>query len=297
MISINELTFGYRRKKPLYEGLSFDLKAGKVYGLLGENGTGKSTLLYLLCGLLHPQRGSVTYAGANVKARTPEQLSSMFLIPEEVELPKTRLSHYLSVSAPFYPNFSHERMREYMASFGLDMEQNLGALSMGQKKKVIICIALASGARLLLMDEPTNGLDIPGKSIFRQLVSGSMNEDRTILISTHQAADIDRMLDEVLILEQGGLRLRASVSLICQRLQFVIQASGEEPSKHILYKQPNMGGHSLVLENTTGTESPFNLELLFNALRHDPQTVGRIVNQDMPSTHLNTPESHEEQPV
>ena len=289
MICINELKFGYKRKKPLYEGISFALRPGRIYGLLGENGTGKSTLLYLICGLLHPQRGNVTYLGAKTLQRTPAQLASLYLIPEEVELPKTKLSNYLKVYAPFYPNFSKERMSHCLKSFGLDEEQNLGALSMGQKKKVIISFALASGVPLILMDEPTNGLDIPGKSIFRQLIAETQTDDCTILISTHQAADIDRMLDDVIILEKGGLRLQASVEHICQRLTFVPQASGDEFEGHILYKQPNAGGHSLVMKNAHGAESSFNLELLFNALRHNPQAVEALLNAPEKGEECSTP--------
>lgn len=221
MITIQDLTFGYKRKKLLYENFSFQLEKGHVCGLLGKNGVGKSTLLYLICGLLHPQRGEVCFRGTNVFKRLPHQTSDLFLIPEEFDLPKMSLRSFISVNAPFYPRFSGEQMEVNLQTFGLDMEQDLGALSMGQKKKVYISFALASGVSLLVMDEPTNGLDIPGKSQFRRLIAQNQNEERSILISTHQVADIDKMLDQVVILDDRGVVLDELTQELCEKLLFL----------------------------------------------------------------------------
>ena len=101
------------------------------------------------------------------------------------------------------------------------MDINLGSLSMGQKKKVFMSFALATNTSLLLMDEPTNGLDIPGKSQFRKFIASGMSDDKTIVISTHQVRDIDKVLDHVLIMDESRVLLDESTSSICEKLFFV----------------------------------------------------------------------------
>lgn len=169
--------------------------------MLGKNGTGKSTLLYLISGLLHPQGGEVRVDGMLSANRQPEMLSEMFLVPEEYDLPAVSLKSYVRALKPFYPRFSDELLRSCIESFDLVTDMNLGALSMGQKKKVYMCVAMATGTRILLMDEPTNGLDILSKSQFRKVVVQGMSEDKTILVSTHQVHDVERLLDHVTIMD------------------------------------------------------------------------------------------------
>ena len=143
MITIENLTFAYGKKSPVLQDFSLDFQQGKIYGLLGKNGTGKSTLLYLIMGLLHAQKGEVLVDGMSGKDRNPELMREMFLLPEEYDLPAVHLSAYVSAIAPFYPKFSMELMEKCLACFEMSSDVNLGALSMGQKKKVYMCIALA----------------------------------------------------------------------------------------------------------------------------------------------------------
>ncbi len=279
MLTVENLQFAYKRRHPLYTGLSLELKPGRIYGLLGQNGVGKSTLLYLMAGLLHPDGGRVSFHGADVRRRMPEQLADVFLVPEEFDLPKMKLSEFLRVYAPFYPRYEADCMRDCLESFGLAMEQDLAALSMGQKKKVYISFALASGASLLLMDEPTNGLDIPGKSVFRRILARYMDERRSVLISTHQAADVDKMLDALIILDHQGLLIDASVADVCRRLSFEEGVSeAEAQAADVLYKQPVLGGYAVVRPNPSGEEGGFNLELFFNALLNHSEKICKVLN-------------------
>lgn len=288
MIAIENLKFGYKRHRLLYDNLSLRLRPGHICGLLGENGVGKSTLLYLICGILRPRGGVVRFRGHDVFERRPSQLADLFLLPEEFDTPDLKLRTYLSIYAPFYPRFSYEQMRANLDSFDLGWDLRLRSLSMGQRKKVQISFALATNTSLLLMDEPTNGLDIPGKSVFRQIIARNMSDERTLLISTHQVADIGRMLDEVVILDTGGLRLDASVEEVCRALQFVANATGEEAADPgVLYSQPSAGGYALVLPNETGEESRFDLELLFNAVRKNPAVVDCIRSKQTDETIQN----------
>lgn len=276
MLLVNNLSFSYRRgRKDVLSDFSLSLQQGKVYGLLGKNGAGKSTLLYLMSGLLTPRQGQVMYRGTDVRRRLPATLSDIFLVPEEFELPAMPLSTYISLNAPFYPRFSREDMVRYLNLFEMEQDINLGGLSMGQKKKVFMSFALAANTALLLMDEPTNGLDIPGKSQFRKFIAGGMNDERSILISTHQVRDIDRILDHVLIMDNHHVMLDASTYDICRRLLFV-QSDDRSLAERAIYAIPTLQGNSLILPNEQGGESEINLELLFGAVLAHPVEVAAM---------------------
>ena len=201
MIDISNVTFEYRKGKPVLKDFSLSFPQGGVYGLLGKNGTGKSTLLYLISGLLRPRHGEVRVDGMLSANRQPEMLREIFLVPEEYDLPRVSLGSYVKALKPFYPRFDEQLLYKMLADFDMAEDINLGNLSMGQKKKVYICVALAAGTRYLFMDEPTNGLDILSKSQFRKVVVQGMDEGRTIIISTHQVHDVENLLDHVVIIE------------------------------------------------------------------------------------------------
>lgn len=279
MIKALNLSFSYGKKKPqVFENLSFSLDEGYVYGLLGKNGTGKSTLLYLLSGLLFPQHGQVLYKETDVRLRRPSTLQDLFLVPEEFALPNMSFRQYVKLNAPFYPRFSKELLHNCLCDFEMNEDIHLGELSMGQKKKAFLCFALAANTSLLLMDEPSNGLDIPSKSQFRKVIASSMSDDKTMLISTHQVRDIDCLLDHLLILDERQIILNESVNSICDKLYFTEQAIGTETDA-VLYAQPSVQGHSVILPNTEGRESNLNLELLFNATLAEKEKIQSLFNR------------------
>lgn len=212
MIDISNVTFEYRKGKPVLKDFSLSFPQGGVYGLLGKNGTGKSTLLYLISGLLRPRHGEVRVDGMLSANRQPEMLREIFLVPEEYDLPSVSLKSYTRALKSFYPRFSDELLRKCIEVFDLEMDMQLGSLSMGQKKKVYMCVALATGTRVLLMDEPTNGLDILSKSQFRKAVVQGMDEDKTVLVSTHQVHDVERLLDHVTIINGNQVLLHGPLN-------------------------------------------------------------------------------------
>ena len=209
MIRFENVSFCYNRGHQVLHDFSLELSGGGVYGLLGKNGTGKSTMLYLMMGLLHPQRGRVTVDDTDTSLRDPGLLADMFIVPEEYDLPHVSLQRYVDAIAPLYPRFSHELLAHCLGDFEMDGDIHLGSLSMGQKKKVYMSIALASGTRYLFMDEPTNGLDILSKSQFRKVVISGMSPEKTILISTHQVHDVEWLIDHVAIISNEGVLLNA----------------------------------------------------------------------------------------
>ena len=279
MIEVENLSFNYgRRKSKVLEDFSMKLDKGSVYGLLGKNGTGKSTLLYLMAGLLRPQTGNVLYKGVDVKKRYPDTLQDMFLVPEEFALPNVSLKQYVKLNAPFYPNFSDELLNACLRDFDMNEDIHLGELSMGQKKKAFMCFALATNTSLLMMDEPTNGLDIPSKSQFRKVIASGMSDEKAVIISTHQVRDIDSLLDHVLIMDGSKLLLNESVSSICEKLYFAEQGINE-PTEGALYVQPSVQGNSVILPNEYGEDSKLNLEVLFNAMLAERERMQQMFNR------------------
>lgn len=273
MITAENLSFTYRKsRRAVLHDFSLSLEKGRVYGLLGKNGAGKSTLLYLMTGLLTPRGGRVMFHHTDVRRRLPVTLQDMFLVPEEFDLPPVSLVSYVELNSVFYPRFSKEDMMTYLHYFEMDMNINLGALSMGQKKKVFMSFALATNTSLLLMDEPTNGLDIPGKSQFRKFIASGMTDDKTIVISTHQVRDIDKVLDHVLIVDNSRVLLDQSTSSISERL-FFTETDNRELTASALFSMPSLQGHFLILPNKQGEESDINLELLFGATLAAPEEM------------------------
>lgn len=276
MITVENLSFLYRKsKRTVLHDFSLSLEKGRVYGLLGKNGAGKSTLLYLMSGLLTPKSGKVVYHDVDVRRRLPITLQDMFLVPEEFDLPPVSLISYIELNSPFYPRFSKEDMVKYLHYFEMDINIDLGALSMGQKKKVFMSFALATNTSLLLMDEPTNGLDIPGKSQFRKFIASGMTDDKTILISTHQVRDIDKVLDHVLIMDNSRVLLNESTMSICDKL-FFTESENRELLQSSLFSTPSIQGNFLLLPNESGEDSEINLELLFNATLAVPERISAL---------------------
>ena len=279
MLKINDLAFSYSGNNcKVFNDFSLEFEKGAVYGLLGKNGTGKSTLLYLITGLLHPQQGTVLFKDEEVRRRLPSTLSDMYIVPEEFELPSMTMKQYVKLNAPFYPNFSEEQLKQNLALFDFDENIRLGDLSMGQKKKAYMCFALAANTSLLVMDEPTNGLDIPSKSEFRRLIASNMSDEKTIIISTHQVRDIDSLLDHIVIIDQSSVLLNASSADICRRLLFTNQPLSE-PTDGAFYVQPSVSGNSAILPNEYDEESRMNLELLFNGVLAEREKFAQVFNR------------------
>lgn len=270
--------YGWRQQKSVFSDFSLSLERGKVYGLLGLNGAGKSTLIYLMAGLLTPKSGRVTIDGCNVRDRLPSTLGNLFVVPEEFELPHMSLKEYATLNGALYPRFSYEDMLRNLEIFDINPEiKSLSSLSMGQKKKVLMSFAFATHTDLMLMDEPTNGLDIPGKSQFRRLVAREMSDNRTIVISTHQVRDIDRCIEHVVIIDNSKVLLDESVARITSKLQFVENATAAE-AKSAIYSQPSVTGYSIVAPSNGGDETEINLETLFNATLGNRDKITEIFN-------------------
>lgn len=264
MIEVKDLSFHYSiAGRKVFKGFNLSLSENAIYGLLGKNGTGKSTLLYLICGLLRAQRGSVQIDGIDPQKRNKELLRQIYIVTEDFQLPAMKLSDYVKANSVFYPHFSHEILANCLKEFEMEGDPNLKELSMGQKKKVYMSFALATNTKYLFMDEPTNGLDIPSKAQFRRVVAGVMDSDRTIIISTHQVHDIENLLDHVIILNQSEVLLNASVSDICR--DYIFEYRTPDDMQDVIYAEPSLQGNAVMAPRGGKPETTLNLELLFNA--------------------------------
>ncbi|MDE5651895.1 MAG: ABC transporter ATP-binding protein [Muribaculaceae bacterium] len=275
---IKDLSFRYGRRRPLVlDHVTAELTEGGVVGLLGPNGAGKSTLLYLMAGLLTPLAGVVEYNGTSTRRRRPDVLSDIYLVPEEVTLPRMSLEEYIKLYSTFYPGFNREVLDDCLKEFSMDNPTRLDSVSMGQRKKIVLGFALACQTPVLLMDEPTNGLDIPGKAAFRRLVARYATDERLILISTHQVRDLDRILDRIMIMDSHRFVLSESVATLQSAFAFPINRPEVMPEA--LAAIPSPGGFDQMIVNDGSYDTDLNLELLFEAALNKPHILEEILNR------------------
>ena len=273
MIEIRNLDFSYK-KTPVFSNINLSFPQGAIYGLLGENGVGKTTLLKIICGLLRPTQGTCIVDGMTAHDRLPEMLQRIVFLPDEVSLPdNTTPQKYVDELAPFYPTFSQGTFLHLMQELEVDPNRKFKEMSFGQQKKSLIAASLSLGTDYILLDEPTNGLDIPSKSQFRSILSKIADEGKTIIISTHQVKDVENLIDPIVILSHNAVLLDASVQRIQEKLFF--EYGGEE-RKDALYSELLPAGYMNVIPNKNGEESQLNIEALFNAVLRNKNTIHEL---------------------
>ncbi|MDE6007180.1 MAG: ABC transporter ATP-binding protein [Muribaculaceae bacterium] len=277
MLKIENLTYSYSKRMALIENFNMNIEPGSVCGLLGKNGVGKTTLIYLICGLLKPQSGKVDFKGYTPYDRKTSFLEDVMLVPEEYALPNVTLEEYIRVNAPFYPKFDKTQLDHYLGIFELTPDLHLGKLSMGQKKKAFISVAMACNTSLLLLDEPTNGLDITSKRNFRRAIAECMSDDKIILISTHQVYDVDKILDHVVIADRHGVLLDSSINDIMDKFTFSF-TTDRVRAENALIALEVPGGFNIAEPLTPDSqETDVNLETLFELVQS---------NQNIKNFHL-----------
>lgn len=269
MIEIKDLAFSYG-KTPILKSITTTLEEGRIYGLLGENGVGKTTLLTLLCGLKKVCSGSITTDGENPFDRTPTLLQNQFYLPDEVLPVSMKAECFAKERGSFWPHYDHSKFLEIMKEFENDPSKKMNQMSAGQLKKTYISLALACGCKYIFMDEPTNGLDIPSKTQFRSAIMKYTSDDSTIVISTHQVRDLENIIDPIIILDRQDVLLNASVEEITSRLFFDY---GTQLHPESLYSEQLPGGFIQVYPNTTGEDSKINVEALFNAVHKNKELI------------------------
>ena len=270
MIEIKDMSFSYKRQ-PVFSNISLSFDRGSIYGLLGENGVGKTTLLKVISGLQRPQAGMCQVDGQDSFRRLPSMLEDIVFLPDEVRLPTDATpSLYVGEMGRFYKNYSQGLFHELMHELDVDPDRRFKEMSYGQVKKSLICCALSLGTSYVLLDEPTNGLDIPSKSDFRRILSKRADENSCIIISTHQVKDVENLIDPIIIISHNDVLLNASVEEITRRLYFEYGAAKRDDA---LYSEMLPGGYMNVVRNDSGEESLINIEGLFNAVLKNSRVV------------------------
>lgn len=277
MISIQNLSFSYRKNKPLFENLNLQLDAGHIYGLLGKNGAGKSSLMKHIAGLLFPQQGHCKVMGFESRYRQPAFLQNLFMVPEEFYLPQVHIKSYVNTYAPFYPNFDRKAFQNNLEEFHIPVDQRLTEMSYGQKKKVLISFGLAANTKVLILDEPTNGLDIPSKSQFRKVIAAAVSDGKCIVISTHQVRDLDNLIDSIVIIDNHKIIFRQDVEAVTDRLCFK-HVGNIADAGNVLFADSSLRGHAVITHNEDAAHSRIDMELLFNAVLEKQESITSIFN-------------------
>ncbi len=280
MIEIKNVSFSYGWKE-LFQEMDLALLPGNIYGLLGLNGAGKSTLLKLMTGLLFPTKGTLTTMEYDPAKREPGLLSKLFVLPEELNAPGITDREYVRVRAPFYPDFDHDRLDRYLQEFDLPQERMLTTLSYGQRKKFLLSFGLACNASVVMLDEPTNGLDIPSKGLFRRLIAEALTDQQIFIISTHQVRDVESLIDPIVILHEGTVLFNQTLAQVTSRIR--ISHSTTRPDSNaegLLYSEPTVGGFSAVWKDENAADGQVDMEVLFKSVIASPEIYSSLFEAD-----------------
>ena len=269
MITIENTSYGYKSNPLIFNNISLEIGNG-IYGLLGENGVGKTTLMHLICGLLFPKNGKCSIDGRNTAERQSEGLARYFFLPEELQMPTESIASFAARHSVFYPHFNQEEFDLNLEELKINRKQKLSSVSYGQQKKAMLAYAFALHTPYTLLDEPTNGLDITSRQAMKRIISRSMDDESTLLISTHQAHDFENLLDHLVILGKGEILLNRSLDEISNRLLFARTDILPEES---IYSEENLSGYFSIIPNEDGEENTPDIELLYKAVLHQPEKL------------------------
>ncbi|MBY0544723.1 MAG: ABC transporter ATP-binding protein [Gammaproteobacteria bacterium] len=279
MLKINQLNFGYKNQEKLFSNLDLLVESGGICGLLGKNGAGKTTLLKIISGLIFPQQGDCSVLNYVPKQRKPQFLEEIYFLPEDIYLPALTVVEYINCYAKFYPKFDYLLLDKYINEFGLEKNKLLTTLSHGQKKKFLLAFGFATNCTIMILDEPTNGLDIPSKAEFRKLLVETTTDDKLIIISTHQVHDVENIIDSIIILDEGNIILHETLANINSKLSFSYVQ--EEPNRYSsLYYEKRLGGYVSIMENSNEQDTPIDLEVLFNAVLLNKNKIQHIFGSE-----------------
>ena len=275
MIELKDVDFAYSKNTyRVISNMNLSMQKGHIYGLLGKNGVGKTTLLKLLSGLLYADIGTINVMKDDASKRQPSMLQKLFLVPDDIKLLRVTPYQYAKLYGKYYPNFKDEDFIAFLRDFEVNPRMKLNTMSFGQRKKMYLSFAFACNTDILMMDEPTNGLDIPSKHVFRKILSAFDLTDKLIIISTHMVKDISQLIDAILILDNDSMLMNATANEISKKLLFKEIIPGDRP----IYSEKTIHGEWGIVENYTNEESAIDIEMLFNAVLLNKELITKIFN-------------------
>lgn len=198
-------------KQPALNGINLNVPKGKIIGLLGPNGSGKTTLIKLACGLLQPSSGTIKINGTPVGVETKKVVA---YLPERNYLPDIKVIDAVNLLSDFYANFNRQKALDMLAVLRIDANLRIKALSKGTKEKVQLVLVMSREADLYLLDEPIAGVDPAARDFILNTIVTNYNSNATLIISTHLITDIEPILEDVIMIQQGNIRLHKSVDAI-----------------------------------------------------------------------------------
>lgn len=235
--------------------ISLDIPAGRIVGLIGPNGAGKTTFLRCLMGLATHQ-GSLSVMGLNPLKERRNLLTQVAYIADTAVLPRwIRVSQLLEYSEGVHPKFNRQRAENFLAKTDVKLNSKIGTLSKGMATQVHLAIAISIDAKLLVLDEPTLGLDILyRKKFYEQLLNDFFDEQRSILITTHQVEEVEALLSDLLFIQRGKLLLNMSMDEVSERFyQVDLSKDALDAASDLnpIYRSPILGGERLIFEDTS----------------------------------------------
>ncbi len=287
LIEARDLTLRYGRKKTAVDRVSFELPKGRVVGLLGHNGAGKTSLMKALVGLKGGE-GSLTVLGRSPVKDRADLLTELSYIPDVAVLPRwARVHELITLMSGLQPKFSAERARQLLRRTSVGLNDKVKSLSKGMVVQVHLALIAAIDAKLMILDEPTLGLDvISRKGFYEMLIDEWCDGERSVLISTHQVEEIEALLTDVLMLDEGKLVLNLSLEAIESRFHALShhpEAADAVAAAHPLLRYRANGGMPAALfdgpppEHLAQSGQRFRPSLvdLFVALTRKPEMAPR----------------------
>ena len=271
------MDFSYRKGQELFRDMNLSLLPGGIYGLLGKNGAGKTTLLKLICGLSFPLKGKIEVGEFTPSNREVSFLTDIFFLGEEIYIAERTPKEMEIYLAPFYPSFDNALFKKLLVQLDVEYTDQLAQVSYGQKKKAMIAFGIACNTKYLFMDEPTNGLDIPSKALFRSIMASTYDENRITVISTHQVRDLQSMIDSVIILNNGQIQFNITLDKVSEKLTFGHGSTVPE-GVELLYSANGEMGKSYIFKNDDHLPGMVDLETLFNGFISEPHAFNQILN-------------------
>jgi ABC-2 type transport system ATP-binding protein len=259
VIETESLDLCYGRKKALNK-LTLRIPRGRIHAIVGANGAGKSSLFRILLGVQSPSAGSATILGHDCSSLTERERARIGFVNEEHSLPTwLRVNEVVSMQRRLYPKWEERKYRSIIDHFHVSAEQRVGTLSRGERAGVNLAMSLAQNPELLILDEPTLGLDVVAKRAFLETVLNSLDDgDTTIIYCSHQMDEIERLADNLIILERGELKHMSPPDEFCERVSLWVAEFAFVPPEYdklpgVLQMQRIDGlFHFLVLDQDEG---------------------------------------------
>jgi ABC-2 type transport system ATP-binding protein len=294
LIQTDKLCLQFKGKLAL-DHLSLTVARGGIHAIVGANGAGKSSLFRVLLGFETPTSGGAHLLGCDSTALTPDIRGRVGFVNEEHTLPPwMRVSEVTNMQRRLYPQWSEQRYTAVLRNFNVLPTQRISQLSRGERAGVNLALALAQGPELLILDEPTLGLDVVAKRVFLgALMDSSYSGDTTIIYCSHQMDEVERVADQLIIMERGKLMLHCAPSDFCERVtlwvaEFPFKAPDTSAMPGILQTEQIDGlTHYTVFDE--GNDFGARLQLLgARSVNHMPVSLDRAVNSFLACGHIST---------